>query len=150
MWQIRKRDVEGAEEEQRQRSLEEHRLVTVGDAGAFAKRDKHTELKVELHQRLLDLINLQALEQMSREQIEDEVGEIVAEELAPHRLANLDNEGEVSPGRVKVTRVAAGEYVMLEETAALVRIKIAGQDLAGEMLLVRTSKEARSWQVTLR
>ena len=47
-------------------SLEEHRLVTVGDAGAFAKRDKHTELKVELHQRLLDLINLQALDKMSR------------------------------------------------------------------------------------
>jgi pilus assembly protein CpaF len=87
MWQIRKRDVEGAEEEQRQRSLEEHRLVTVGDAGAFAKRDKHTELKVELHQRLLDLINLQALEQMSREQIEDEVGEIVAEELAKQNHA---------------------------------------------------------------
>ena len=68
-------------------ALEEHRLVTVGDAGAFAKRDKHTELKVELHQRLLDLINLQALDQMSREQIEDEVGDIVAEELAKQNHA---------------------------------------------------------------
>ena len=62
-------------------------MVTVGDAGAFAKRDKHTELKVELHQRLLDLINLQALEQMSREQIEAEVGDIVAEELAKQNHA---------------------------------------------------------------
>src|SRR6185503_17451223 len=89
MWQIRKpgklSDVE--DEEQRQRALEEHRLVTVGDAGAFAKRDKHTELKVELHQRLLDLINLQALDQMSREQIEAEVGDIVAEELAKQNHA---------------------------------------------------------------
>jgi pilus assembly protein CpaF len=88
MWQIRKPAHSDAdEEEQRQRSLEEHRLVTVGDAGAFTKRDKHTELKVELHQRLLDLINLQALEQMSREQIEAEVGDIVSEELAKQNHA---------------------------------------------------------------
>jgi pilus assembly protein CpaF len=88
MWQIRKpAHTEAEAEEGRQRAVEEHRLVTVGDAGAFEKRDKHTELKVELHQRLLDLINLQALEQMSREQIQDEVGDIVAEELAKQNHA---------------------------------------------------------------
>jgi pilus assembly protein CpaF len=88
MWQIRKTNaVEELDDEQRQRALEEHRLVTLGDAGAFAKRDLHTDLKVELHQRLLDLINLQALEQMSRAQIEDEVGDIVAEELAKQNHA---------------------------------------------------------------
>jgi pilus assembly protein CpaF len=88
MWQIRKPVRSEAElEEARQQALEEHRLVTVGDAGAFAKRDQHTELKVELHQRLLDLINLQALDQMSREQIQDEVGDIVAEELAKQNHA---------------------------------------------------------------
>src|SRR6185437_9430835 len=66
MWQIRKPGkLAGVEDdEQRQRALEEHRLVTVGDAGAFAKRDTHTELKVELHQRLIDLINLQALDEL--------------------------------------------------------------------------------------
>jgi pilus assembly protein CpaF len=88
MWQIRKAVPTDVDlEEDRQRALEEHRLVTVGDAGAFEKRDKHTELKVELHQRLLDLINLQALEQMSREQIQDEVGDIVSEELAKQNHA---------------------------------------------------------------
>jgi pilus assembly protein CpaF len=88
MWQIRKAAPSEIDvEEDRQRALEEHRLVTVGDAGAFEKRDKHTELKVELHQRLLDLINLQALEQMSREQIQDEVGDIVSEELAKQNHA---------------------------------------------------------------
>src|SRR6185312_14280008 len=89
MWQIRKPGkLAGVEDyEQRQQALEEHRLVTVGDAGAFAKRDQHTELKVELHQRLLDLINLQALDQMSREQIQEEVGDIVAEELAKQNHA---------------------------------------------------------------
>src|SRR6476620_9640971 len=88
MWQIRKpaRD-NPVSEEQRAQAIEEHRLITIGDAGAFAKRDKHTELKVELHQRLLDLINLQALDQMSREQIEAEVGDIVAEELAKQNHA---------------------------------------------------------------
>jgi pilus assembly protein CpaF len=88
MWQIRKPARTEIEAEQdRQHALEQHRLVTVGDAGAFEKRDKHTELKVELHQRLLDLINLQALDQMSREQIQDEVGDIVAEELAKQNHA---------------------------------------------------------------
>jgi pilus assembly protein CpaF len=88
MWQIRKAvPTEVDLEEDRHRAIEEHRLVTVGDAGAFEKRDKHTDLKVELHQRLLDLINLQALEQMSREQIQDEVGDIVSEELAKQNHA---------------------------------------------------------------
>jgi len=89
MWQVRKPAKGGAasKEEQKVSSLEEHRLVTIGDAGAFTKRDKHTDLKVELHQRLLDLINLQALEKMSREQIEAEVGDIVAEELAKQNHA---------------------------------------------------------------
>ena len=88
MWQFRKPSgSELPDEEQRLRSVEEHRLVTVGDAGAFEKRDIHTDLKVELHQRLLDLINLQALEQMTREQIESEVGDIIREELGKQNQA---------------------------------------------------------------
>src|SRR5438445_11299385 len=87
-WQFRKPAApEPQSEEQKIHSLEEHRLVTVGDAGAFEKRDVHTELKVELHQRLLDLINLQALDQMSREQIEAEAGDIIREELAKQNHA---------------------------------------------------------------
>jgi pilus assembly protein CpaF len=88
MWQIRKpAHSDEVGEEQRAREIEEHRLVTVGDAGAFAKRDLHTDLKVELHQRLLDVINLQALEQMSREQIEADVGDIIREELSKQNQA---------------------------------------------------------------
>ena len=89
MWQIKKpsRMDSVEDEEQRLRAMDEHRLVTVGDAGAFEKRDKHTELKVELHQRLIELINLQALDKMSRQQIEAEVVEIVAEELAKQNEA---------------------------------------------------------------
>jgi len=88
MWQVRKPARNNTlSEEQRAQAIEEHRLITVGEAGAFAKRDKHTELKVELHQRLLDVINLQALDQMSRQQIEAEVGDIVVEELAKQNHA---------------------------------------------------------------
>jgi pilus assembly protein CpaF len=98
MWQIRKPSGADLHEEDNEKLREEHRLVTIGDAGAFAKRDKHTDLKVELHQRLLDLINLQALEKMSREQIEAEVGDIVAEELAKqnHALNHAERKELVS------------------------------------------------------
>jgi len=68
-------------EPRQEASFEERRLMTVGDAGAFAHRDVHTDLKVELHQRLISLINLSALENLSRAQIEDEVGDIIREEL---------------------------------------------------------------------
>ena len=91
MWQIRKPTDRGVgatpAEADPERDLEHRRLMTVGDAGAFAKRDIHTDLKVELHQRLLDLINLSALDTMSRAQIQDEVGDIIEEELAKQRHA---------------------------------------------------------------
>ena len=99
MWQIRRpAQVDTHEQGERHSSVEEHRLVTVGDAGAFAKRDFHTDLKVELHQRLLGLINLQALEQMSRDQIEYEVGDIVSEQLAKqnHALNHAERKQLVS------------------------------------------------------
>ena len=92
-WQVKKKPTrETVLDEERRRAVEEHRLVTIGDASAFAKRDKHTELKVELHQRLIELINLQALETMSRLQIEAEIGEIVAEELIKQNEALNQNE----------------------------------------------------------
>jgi pilus assembly protein CpaF len=98
MWQVRKPARDGGAAAEASRSAEELRLVTVGDAGAFANRDMHTELKVELHQRLLDLINLQALEQMSRQQIEAEVGDIVYEQLSKqnHALNNSERKALVS------------------------------------------------------
>ena len=87
MWQIRKKHDEVTPEDTAERTETERRLMTVGDAGAFATHDLHTDLKVELHQRLLGLINLSALETMSRAQIEEEVGDIVLEELDKQRHA---------------------------------------------------------------
>ena len=55
------------------------------------EEDRHTELKVALHQKLIDLINLSGLENMSRAQVEAEVGEIVHEQLALQKHAlNLE------------------------------------------------------------
>ena len=55
------------------------------------EEDRHTELKVALHQKLIDIINLSALENMSRAQVEAEVGEIVHEQLALQKHAlNLE------------------------------------------------------------
>jgi pilus assembly protein CpaF len=87
MWQIRKPKDQISPEEVAERTEEDRRLMTTGDAGAFAAKDLHTDLKVELHQRLLGLINLSALEAMSREQIQGEVGDIVLEELDKQRHA---------------------------------------------------------------
>jgi pilus assembly protein CpaF len=87
MWQIRKPKDQISPEEVAERTEEDRRLVTTGDAGAFGHNELHTDLKVELHQRLLGLINLSALDNMSREQIEDEVGDIVLEELDKQRHA---------------------------------------------------------------
>ena len=87
MWNIRKTQRDPAPAADDPNSNGDDRLVAAGEAGAFATRDSKTDLKVELHQRLLDLINLSALEQMSREQITAEVGDIVAEELAKQNHA---------------------------------------------------------------
>ena len=87
MWQVRKPKSGTAAAELPNHSLEQQRLMTVGDAGAFNQRDARTELKMELHQRLLELINLSALDNMSREQIEAETGTIIHEELAKQNHA---------------------------------------------------------------
>jgi pilus assembly protein CpaF len=97
MWQV-KRSARDGTQLAAAHPAEDLRLVTVGDAGAFANRDTHTELKVELHQRLLNIINLQALDKMSRQQIEAEVGDIVYEELSKqnHALNNSERKALVS------------------------------------------------------
>ena len=83
MWQVRKKPLGGEiDDAVPVRPIEENRLATLGDSSALHNRDAYTDLKVSLHQRLLDVINLQALEHMSRAQIGAEVGEILKEEIA--------------------------------------------------------------------
>ena len=130
MWQIKKANrLDGVEDEgQRQRALDAHRLVTVGDAGAFAKRDKHTELKVELHQRLIDLINLPALEKMSRLQIEAEVGDIIAEELAKQNEALNQAERKQLVGDILDELLGLGPLEPLLKDPTITDILVNGHD----------------------
>ena len=121
MWQIRKPKDEVSPEEAAERTEQDRRLMTVGDAGAFATNDLHTDLKVELHQRLLGLINLSALEKMSRAQIEEELAlgtrapdvepvvgvEAVAVETDVHVIVGSDDAG-AAPLRVSPARVQPG------------------------------------------
>jgi pilus assembly protein CpaF len=87
MWQVRKSKRDQSDPAEPPASAEDLRIMALGDAGAFANRDAHTELKVQLHQKLLDLINLPALEKMSRAQIESEIGDIIQEELGKQNHA---------------------------------------------------------------
>ena len=87
MWQVRKPQRDHSAPADTPANAEDLRIMAMGDAGAFADRDAHTELKVQLHQKLLDLINLPALEKMSRAQIESEIGDIIQEELAKQNHA---------------------------------------------------------------
>ncbi|UZW55445.1 CpaF family protein [Sphingobium sp. JS3065] len=83
MWQIRKGEA-GRSDARDEVGPTETEIV-------HWEEDRHTELKVALHQKLLDLINLSALETMSRAQVEVEVGEIVHEQLALQKHAlNLE------------------------------------------------------------
>ncbi|WP_022682795.1 CpaF family protein [Sphingobium bisphenolivorans] len=83
MWQIRKE--KGSE------GREDAREDAFGEVTSPWEDDRNTELKVALHQKLIDIINLSALENMSRAQVEAEVGEIVHEQLALQKHAlNLE------------------------------------------------------------
>ena len=59
--------------------------------------------------------------------------ELTARALADHRLAYLDYEGPVSGDRGSVRRVAAGTYRALEWEPGHVRVRLAGDQLVGEV-----------------
>ena len=110
------------------RTEEERRLMTVGDAGAFGEDGRHTALKVELHQRLLDLINLSALETMSRAQIEDEVGDIIFEELGKQSHALNHNERKQLVDDVLDELLGLGPLEPLLKDPTITDILVNGHD----------------------
>jgi pilus assembly protein CpaF len=128
MWQIRKPKDQLPPEEVAERTEEDRKLQTTGDAGAFAAKDLHTDLKVELHQRLLGLINLSALDTMSREQIEDEVGDIVLEELDKQRHALNQAERRRLVDDVLDELLGLGPIEPLLKDATITDILVNGHD----------------------
>jgi pilus assembly protein CpaF len=79
MWQIRKADSLGS-------PSKDGEAAPVANDRRSGDAD-YIDLKVELHRRLIDLINLSALEKMTRPQIETEIGELVHEQLAQQKHA---------------------------------------------------------------
>jgi pilus assembly protein CpaF len=128
MWQIRKPTDEANPEEAAERREENRKLTTVGDAGAFAAVELHTDLKVELHQRLLGLINLSALDTMSRAQIEEEVGDIVLEELDKQRHALNHAERRKLVDDVLDELLGLGPLEPLLKDATITDILVNGHD----------------------
>jgi pilus assembly protein CpaF len=128
MWQIRKPKDQVTPEEVAERTEEDRKLKTTGDAGAFAAKDLHTDLKVELHQRLLGLINLSALDTMSREQIQDEVGDIVLEELDKQRHALNHAERRQLVDDVLDELLGLGPLEPLLKDATITDILVNGHD----------------------
>jgi pilus assembly protein CpaF len=88
MWQINRQGL-AADPPQEQAADE----TDVARTGRYSSTN--LGLKIELHRRLLELINLPALEGMSRAQIETEVGEIVHEQLALQKHALNQSERKV-------------------------------------------------------
>lgn len=128
MWQIRKAKAGVPVEEESARSEEERKLLTVGDAGAFASQDLNTDLKVKLHQFLLNQINLNALDQMSRDQVESEVGTIILEELGRQNQALNLTERKQLVGDVLDELLGLGPLEPLLKDTTITDILVNGHD----------------------
>src|SRR3954469_17439190 len=72
---------------------------------------------------------------------------IYATQLGNHRLAYLDYEGDVSGGRGRVIRVAAGTYAYGSEVVLQIKCKLEGDLIDGYVLLERTTAHEESWML---
>jgi hypothetical protein len=74
---------------------------------------------------------------------------VTAEPLPDHRLDYLDYEGAVAGERGFVSRVAAGEYHVIEDTSGTIVISIRGGKLQGTIRLSHDSDDPQRWRVSL-
>jgi pilus assembly protein CpaF len=119
MWQIRKGD-------------ETTKQATVGSLAANDLRTEtldYINLKVELHRRLLDLINLSALEKMTRPQIETEIGELVHEQLALQKHALNQEERKRLVSDILDELLGLGPLEPLLQDHSITDILVNGHDV---------------------
>lgn len=121
MWQIRKND-------RSDRVTDEPALVDIAN-DISPKTSDYLDLKVELHRRLIDLINLSALEQMSRQQIEAEVGELVHEQLALQKHALNHDERKQLVSDILDELLGLGPLEPLLQDASITDILVNGHDI---------------------
>jgi hypothetical protein len=72
-----------------------------------------------------------------------------AEQLADHRPAYLEYEGDVSGNRGSVLRVAAGSYELVAESAEELQVRLASEQLSGLLVLKRIKGHPQRWNVSL-
>lgn len=119
MWQIRKGEESAAPK----------------PAGSSVANDVHSDtldyinLKVELHRRLLDLINLSALEKMTRPQIETEIGELVHEQLALQKHALNQEERKRLVADILDELLGLGPLEPLLQDPSITDILVNGHDI---------------------
>ena len=119
MWQIRKGD-------------ETAKLVSVNSEAANDLRTDtldYINMKVELHRRLLDLINLSALEKMTRPQIETEIGELVHEQLALQKHALNQEERKRLVSDILDELLGLGPLEPLLQDHSITDILVNGHDV---------------------
>jgi pilus assembly protein CpaF len=121
MWQIRKNDIV-------ERSAADATLATIAN-DANTKNADYLDLKVELHRRLIDLINLSALEQMSRQQIEAEVGELVHEQLALQKHALNHEERKKLVSDILDELLGLGPLEPLLQDSSITDILVNGHEI---------------------
>jgi len=130
MWQVRKTNnlkpgFEALEEDNEKARVADDSFMS-GDKSAAAE---NLDLKVELHRRLIDLINLSALETMSRDQIEVEIGEIVHEQLALQRHALNKHERKRLVSDILDELLGLGPLEPLLQDPAITDILVNGHDI---------------------
>lgn len=119
MWQIRKDDEAHAQKQ----------------VGADMVSDVHDDTldyinwKVELHRRLIDLINLPALEQMTRPQIETEIGELVHEQMALQKHALNQDERKRLVADILDELLGLGPVEPLLQDPSITDILVNGHDV---------------------
>jgi pilus assembly protein CpaF len=119
MWQIRKTD-------------DTAKQTTAGSQVANDLRTEtldYINLKVELHRRLLDLINLSALEKMTRPQIETEIGELVHEQLALQKHALNQEERKRLVSDILDELLGLGPLEPLLQDHSITDILVNGHDV---------------------
>jgi pilus assembly protein CpaF len=119
MWQIRKGDENAKQVPSNSEAANDLRADTLD----------YINLKVELHRRLLDLINLSALEKMTRPQIETEIGELVHEQLALQKHALNQEERKRLVADILDELLGLGPLEPLLQDHSITDILVNGHDV---------------------
>lgn len=69
-----------------------------------------------------------------------------AEQLADHRTAYLDFEGEISGGRGTVLRFDAGDYCLVQDDEQTMIVNLSGRRLRGTATLIRGGYDDQRWR----